>query len=386
MCGALPWDTSSHRVSASWLDTDDAGLRWLLERDYKIDSAPKVRDAVDLAIDSNKIHPVRDYLHSLEWDGQPRAEMLFIDYLGAEDSRYTRAVTRKALIGAVARILRPGCKHDHMLVLVGPQGCRKSTTLAKLGKQWFSDSLYTMTGKDAYEQLQGNWIIELAEMAATRKAEIEQIKQFVSKQEDTYRAAYARRTQSHPRQCAFFGTTNDDEFLRDPTGARRFWPVTVTKAGCVNGDKLTPEIVDQIWAEVVTYYDNGETWYLDNEVEEIARKVQSEHTETNGKLGLIENFIETLLPAGWDTWDLDRRLMFWSGGFGPEQKGTMRRTRVCALEIWQELFKGDPKNYTTQHAREITGLLKSLPEWSMTTATNCGALYGRQRGFIRKER
>lgn len=243
-----------------------------------------------------------------------------------------------------------------------------------------------MTGKDAYEQLQGNWIIELAEMAATRKAEIEQIKQFVSKQEDTYRAAYARRTQSHPRQCAFFGTTNDDEFLRDPTGARRFWPVTVTKAGCVNGDKLTPEIVDQIWAEVVTYYDNGETWYLDNEVEEIARKVQSEHTETNGKLGLIENFIETLLPAGWDTWDLDRRLMFWSGGFGPEQKGTMRRTRVCALEIWQELFKGDPKNYTTQHAREITGLLKSLPEWSMTTATNCGALYGRQRGFIRKER
>ena len=252
VCGALPWDTSSHRVSASWLDTDDAGLRWLLERDYKIDSAPKVRDAVDLAIDSNKIHPVRDYLHSLEWDGQPRAEMLFIDYLGAEDSRYTRAVTRKALIGAVARILRPGCKHDHMLVLVGPQGCRKSTTLAKLGKQWFSDSLYTMTGKDAYEQLQGNWIIELAEMAATRKAEIEQIKQFVSKQEDTYRAAYARRTQSHPRQCAFFGTTNDDEFLRDPTGARRFWPVTVTKAGCVNGDKLTPEIVDQIWAEVVS--------------------------------------------------------------------------------------------------------------------------------------
>ena len=146
------------------------------------------------------------------------------------------------------------------------------------------------------------------------------------------------------------------------------------------------DVSGHFWAEVVTYYDNGETWYLDNEVEEIARKVQSEHTETNGKLGLIENFIETLLPAGWDTWDLDRRLMFWSGGFGPEQKGTMRRTRVCALEIWQELFKGDPKNYTTQHAREITGLLKSLPEWSMTTATNCGALYGRQRGFIRKER
>ena len=115
-----------------------------------------------------------------------------------------------------------------MLVLIGPQGCRKSTTLKKLGKEWFSDSLYTMSGKDAYEQLQGFWIIELSEMAATRKAEVEQIKQFVSKQEDNYRAAYARRTQCHPRQCAFFGTTNDEEFLRDPTGARRFWPVVVT--------------------------------------------------------------------------------------------------------------------------------------------------------------
>lgn len=142
--------------------------------------------------------------------------------------------------------------------------------------------------------------------------------------------------------------------------------------------------MDQIWAEVVTYYDNGETWYLDNEVEEIARKVQSEHTETNGKLGLIENFIETLLPAGWDTWDLDRRLMFWSGGFGPEQKGTMRRTRVCALEIWQELFKGDPKSYSQTQAREIIGLLRMIPGWRLSTSVNCGAIYGRQRGFVKE--
>lgn len=384
VCGDLPWERLTDRSSTSWLDTDDAGLRNMLESEYKIDNAPKVRDAVDLAINSRKIHPVREYLRSIVWDGTKRAESVFIDYLGAEDSIYTREVTRKALIGAVARILSPGCKHDHILVLVGPQGCRKSTTLAKLGKSWFSDSLYTMNGKDAYEQLQGNWIIELAEMAATRKSEVEQIKQFVSKQEDTYRAAYARRTQSHLRQCAFFGTTNDDEFLRDPTGARRFWPITVTNVGRTRSDSLTTEIVDQIWAEIVTYYDAGEKWYLSEDVEEIARKVQADHTETNGKMGLIENFLNTLLPCDWDKWDLDKRLLFWNGGFSDEKVGTEQRTKVCVIEIWQELFKGDPKTCTTAQSREISTLLKKLDGWKSSSCVDCGPIYGRQRGFVRK--
>lgn len=124
---------------------------------------------------SCKRHPVREYLDSLTWDGQNRMDTLFIDYLDAADNEYTREVTRKALIGAVARIYSPGCKHDHALVLVGPQGCRKSTTLAKLGRQWFSDSLYTVSGKDAYEQLQGHWIIEMGEMAATKRQSLNKL-------------------------------------------------------------------------------------------------------------------------------------------------------------------------------------------------------------------
>lgn len=383
VCGDLPWRKAEAKPR-SWDDTDDAGVHNILEKDYKIDSVPKTREGIDLALVDVSRHPVREYLRSLVWDGVKRAETLFIDYLGAEDSRYTRNVTRKALIGAAARVLSPGCKHDHMLVLVGPQGCHKSTTLKKLGKDWFSDSLYTMSGKDAYEQLQGNWIIELSEMAATRKAEVEQIKQFISKQEDNYRAAYTRRTQCHPRQCAFFGTTNDEEFLRDPTGARRFWPVVVTDVGRTLGPTLTASIVDQIWAEIVAYYEAGETWYLDSAVEEIARKVQADHTETSGKLGQIENFLNTLLPKDWDNWDLDRRLMFWGGGFGDDQSGTEPRVKVCALEIWQELYKGDLKSYTQQQAREIINLLRMLPDWRFSTSVNCGALYGRQRGFIKK--
>lgn len=381
--GDLPWEKLTARSSPCWTDSDDSGLRQYIEMHYKIDSAVKIRDAVELAMLSHKRHLVREYLQGLEWDGLARADTLFIDYLGAEDSEYVRTVTRKALLGAVARIFSPGCKHDHMLVLVGPQGCRKSTTLAKLGRTWFSDSLYTVSGKEAYEQIQGYWIIEMGEMAATRKAELEQIKQFMSKQTDSYRAAYARRTQEHPRQCAFFGTTNDDEFLRDPTGGRRFWPVTVTDRGKEMGDSLDESTIDQIWAEIVIRYKAGENWYLDEKIEAIARKVQEEHTEMNGKQGIIENFLETLLPENWDSMDLDKRLLFWSGGFGDTEKGTEVRQKVCAIEIWQELFRGDPKTFTQAQAREINGMLRRIPGWKSQSSVNCG-VYGRQRAFIRE--
>lgn len=385
VCGDLPWQDFDKRQSDCWQDSDDAGLRMHLEKFYRIDSAIKIRDAVELAMVEFSRHPVREYLQSLRWDGVARADSLFIDYLGAEDSVYTREVTRKALIGAVARIMEPGCKHDHVLVLIGPQGCRKSTTLAKLGKKWFSDSLYTMSGKDAYEQLQGYWIIEMGEMAATKKADLEQIKQFVSKQSDSYRAAYARRTQEHPRQCAFFGTTNDEEFLRDATGGRRFWPVVVTEVGRTKGDMLTAETVDQIWAEVMIRYLAGEQWYLTPAVEAMAKDIQDQHTELNGKQGLVENFLARLLPEDWDDRNLDERMLFWSGGFGEAEQGTVQRTKVCAIEIWQELFHGDPKSFSPLQSREINNMLRRVPGWVPCAGRNCGPLYGRQRCYIRKE-
>ena len=220
---------------------------------------------------------------------------------------------------------------------------------------------------------------------SSRKTELEAVKQFFSKGSDSYRAAYARRTQERPRQCAFFGTTNDDEFLRDPTGGRRFWPVTVTGRSPEVADALTEEIIDQVWAEVTVRYNAGEVWWLDDEnVEKEARRIQMEHTEQNDKRGLIEKFLEALLPEDWDSRDLGQRQDFWAGGFEDEGKGTAQRQKVCALEIWQELFNGDMRNYTQQQAREINNILRQLPGWRRSTSVDCGEPYGRQRGFIRE--
>lgn len=384
--GDLPWIALNERESKGWVDADDAGLRRYIEEVYDIDSAAKVRDGVELAMLHAVRHPVREYLESLIWDGEKRIEELFITYLGAEDCAYTRAVTKAALVGAVARIYKPGCKHDHMLVLVGPQGCRKSTTLAKLGKEWFSDSLYTVSGKDAYEQIQGAWIIEMGELAATRKAEAEQIKQFMSKQTDTYRAAYARRTQEHPRQCAFFGSTNDVEFLKDYTGARRFWPVDVDNTGRRMADKIDAAMVDQIWAEAVALYKSGAKWYLTDEEEDLARAVQEEHTEISGKLGIVQEFVERQVPEDWDGRSIEERRAYWSdwGGEAQDADTLVQRSKVCALEVWCELFEGDPKSYDTLRSREITNLLNKLPGWERKSMVRPGGAYGRQRGYVKK--
>ena len=185
------------------------------------------------------------------------------------------------LVAAVARIFNPGVKFDNMIVLAGTQGIGKSTLIARLGREWFSDSLTTVTGKDAYEQLQGVWLIEMGEMMATKKADIEATKHFLSKTEDIYRVAYGRRTSRFKRQCIFIGTTNDREFLRDRTGNRRFWPVDVG----INPIKkqvykcLDENTVNQIWAEAIELYKKGEELYLTGKEEKEAKKQQDEHSE-----------------------------------------------------------------------------------------------------------
>jgi predicted P-loop ATPase len=363
------------------VDADDAALRYYLEKHYNISSKDKIFDAVNVVAGENRFHPVREYLDGCTWDGEPRVETLLVDYLGAEDNAYTRAVTRKTLAAAVARIYRPGCKFDYMLTLQGRQGLGKSALIAKLGGEWFSDTFSTMQGKEAYEQVLGVWIVEVGELAGMRKAEAETIKQYVSKTSDRFRPAYGRRLQEYPRQCIFIGTTNEGQFLRDATGNRRFWVVATPNDPTRDmWEELTPETVRLIWGEAVELYRKGETRYLPPELEDVAREVQAAYEEENPKAGLVAEYLERLLPDGWENQDLYTRRQW----LETDAVGTTQRQTVTTLEIWAEALSGNPDKLDRYAAKEIRDIMASLPEWRHKGNKRITAKpYGRQRYYER---
>lgn len=382
--GQLPWRRKGNMQD--WSDTDDSGLRDFIEKYYGISSTAKCADALILCFEKHSFNPIKDYLDGLTWDGEKRVETLFTDYLGSEDNLYSRCISKKILVAAVARVFNPGCKFDNMPVLSGPQGIGKSTLIRKLGMNWFSDSLTTVNGKEAYEQLQGVWLIEIGEMMATRKADIEATKQFLSKTEDIYRVAYGRRTSRFKRQCVFIGTTNDREFLRDKTGNRRFWPLDV---GLIPIKKsvfdMVQEDVDQLWAEAVQLYKSKEPLFLNNEEEKEAIKQQENHSETSAKAGLIEEYLNKSITKDWYSLTINDRKGYMQGGdFGEAPKGDVQRSKVCIMEIWVELFNGDPKLLTPMNSREINDILAGLKEWQKSKGALRFGAYGSQRAYVRK--
>ena len=226
--------------------------------------------AVRAIAESNRYHPVKDWLESLHHDGKPRLDTWLTRCLGVDASPYSRAVGRAFLVAMVARVMRPGCKHDHVLILRGEQGIQKSTACRILsGDDYFSDTLPAIKNDkiEAYRHLRGKWLIEMGELASATKSLSENLKSFLSGQVDAYRAPYARKDETVKRQCVFVGTTNEDTFLRDASGGRRFWPVHCTN---IDTEGLA-EDREQLFAEAIAAFRAGEAWHLSPDMEQLAK-------------------------------------------------------------------------------------------------------------------
>ena len=384
--GDVPW----RHPSKFWRDADDAQLISYVDSHYGTFSARNYDIAVAKVTDDRSYHPIREFIENLpEWDKVPRVDTLLIDYLGADDNEYVRAVTRKTLCAAIKRVLYPGCKFDSMLVLNGPQGVGKSTLIAKLAGEWFSDSLNLGDTKDktAAEKLQGYWILEIGELAGLKKAEVETLRSFLSRQNDIYRAAFGKRATPHLRQCVFFGTTNAESgYLRDTTGNRRFWPVKTPGTGIKHSWDLTPELICQIWAETLAYVKQGEKLYLSTELEALSKAEQREAMESDEREGLVRLYLDTLLPEDWDGMDIFERRNFLTGSdFGDTQKrGTVKRTQVSNMEIWCECFGKERANIRRTDSNELTAILARLG-WKRLDSKVRIPLYGPQYVFVPKE-
>ncbi|PNZ07327.1 virulence-associated protein E [Staphylococcus equorum subsp. linens] len=400
----LPHWRSNNDTNYYWSDMDTIHVKSHIDRCYNLQfSTDILNEVIDKEAYEHKFHPIKSMIESKEWDGVKRVENLFIDYLGSPDTHYNREVAKKWVMGAVARIYKPGIKFDTMAVLYGSQGGGKSTVASKMGGEWYNQSVKSFVGDEAFKKLQGSWVCEIEELSAFQNSTIEDIKGFVSSVIDVYRASYGRRVERHPRQCIFIGTTNNYEFLKDKTGNRRFWPVTTNKSKATKSpfEELTQDVVQQMYAEAKTYFDESPTekaLLLDKEADATALQMQTEHAEKDALIGEIEDFLERPLPSDYWYLDLDSRRRFahdvvdedyiklYGDGKLIELPNTkpgqyVWRDKVCSLEIWRVMMKRDDQPQP-HHTRKIDDALRNTSYCSKEKKrTRFGEGVGRQYGL-----
>lgn len=389
----LPW---SHRQGAekefAWDDDDISGLRgYIVARTANnVRIVGVIEDAFKICARANAINPVQDYLQAELWDGVKRLDTVLIDYLGAEDSSYTRAVARVMFVAAVSRIMADdSVKFDTMCVLTGNQGIGKSTFIRKLAPlDLFTDGVTDFEGKNAAELIQGKVFVEVPEMHAMYRTDINRVKTFLSQQADDYRAAYGRTVEHRPRRCVFWGTSNDYEYLSDPTGGRRFFPIDTriqkpTKSiwEDLDGEK------QQIWAEAYMRWMIGSPTILEGDDALEAARQQDLHTTQNTRDGVIRDFLEQQVPEGWLEMDLGQRKMWKATNGQVHPDGSeitmMPRDRVCAQEVFQECLGGDLRFMKNNDARDINRVIRETGDWKESRGVHFGYC-GKVRGFVRK--
>lgn len=386
--GRVPWDRP--KDNRFWREADESQLRLYIDKKYIEFKERNFEVAFNSIVDNRRFHPVRDYLDSLpKWDGIERVEEVFIKFLSADDNDYTRAITKKTFAACVARAYHPGTKFDSIPVLDGAQGIGKSTLIKYLaGEEFFSDnlSLTDMNDKTAAEKVQGNWLIEIGELSGMKKADIEKVKSFVSTTDDKYRASYGRVVESHPRQCVIFATVNGDGrgYLRDITGNRRFWIVkcnqTLQKRMWDENDK---NYRDQFWSEAKEIYESGEELYLEGSLLDIATDYQNEALEQDERVGIVEQYLNRLLPTNWHEMDLYKRRSFLNGDDFICEKGTIQRAEVSNAEIWCECFGKSQSDLKSSDSYQLAAIMKQIGGWERTSSIKKQAIYGRQKIYKR---
>ena len=344
--GALPWDSNPNNFR-EWTNFDDSALKSYIEQKYGLSVQKNFNDAFNNVVGNKRFNPVEDMLVDIwqnRWDKKTgHIRKLLPDYLGAPDDDYTYEVIKIFMLGAISRGINPGCKFDYMPVFVGPQGVGKSTFLRylSLNNAWYNDNFNTIEGDKATEKLRGMWMVELAELLATKKAkEVESIKAFITSTCDSYRTPYDRRTEQRPRACVFAGTTNSQLFLVDRTGNRRFLPVTVggaRKKSLFTNDVSIIADFENAWGEAMQIYmdANGKpSLKLPEYISDAVQAMQEKHTEEDPRVGIIQNWL--------DNRDLGEK--------------------VCAVQIWKEALENEFKPYTRKDITEIHQILQQT-DW-----------------------
>ncbi|CAJ1185163.1 VapE domain-containing protein [Companilactobacillus paralimentarius] len=392
---------SLNTIPGDWGDSDDSKLKLFIEENYNyVATKDAISDAIVKFGMDHAFNPVKERIESVTWDGTPRVETFFIDYLGTEDSEYVREITKRWFTGAVARIYKPGIKFEIVPILFGGQGVGKSTIVGSIYRDYFLDELDSMgRQKDDFQKLRGKWIVEIGELSAMRRTDVEHVKSFISAQSDNYRPSFGKYTTDHPRKSVFIGTSNPPEFLKDKTGNRRFFPI---ECG-VQDKKKDPFNIDdndilQVLAESKVMFDKGVKPFVDSELQKIAEKYQKNSMIQDPTEEQILSYIDMPVPTNWNDYTIFQKEQYFSrfnenegfidkSGNRLSSDELVKINQVTTNDILQVAFNISSDKLLSASrgnvGKQVSDVMNNLDDWLRSTNVRISK-NKRGRGYKRK--